>query len=168
MDPRRTAALAGTLTLLAVLPGACSSNGPAGPGPEDVAAARARWAEVGLTDYDMVQEALCFCPPPREWINHVRAGVVADVTVPSAASLPPAEAAAVHTSALALARSVPDALDFLEAALATAETVTFEFGPTGAPSLISVDGSSAIADDEITLRFGEPTGPAAPPEREAR
>jgi len=68
-------------------------------------------------------------------------------------------AAAYHDAALAQALSVPEALDFLESSLATAEVVTFELGTTGAPIRISVDGSRSIADDEITIRFGEPTEP---------
>jgi Family of unknown function (DUF6174) len=151
-----------TLALLTTLLGACSSDGPQSPAPGDVAAARTRWAEVGLSDYDMVQEVFCFCTPPREWTNHVRGGVVVDVTVPSAATLPPDQAAAYHAAALAQAKSVPEALDFLEASLAIAEVVTFELGPTGAPVRISVDGSTAIADDEITITFGPPTEPADP------
>lgn len=157
MNSARTLA---TLFLTAALLAACSDGGPLEPGPEDVVAARTRWAEVGLSDYDMAQAVYCFCLPPREWTNHVRGGVVTDVTVPSAAGLPPDQAAAYRDAALAQAMSVPEALDYLEGALSTAEVVTFELGPTGAPARISVDGSRMIADDEFTFTFGPPVEPA--------
>lgn len=124
---------------------------------DDLAAARALWAEKGQETYTLTQQMSCFCVPDytRPITYKVSDGIVQSGTI-----LYADDNSAVASGVMIDLHTVVWAFDLIEAALdqhASSLTVSYDEA-TGYPKSISIDYEAMIADEEKYYTFTIGTG----------
>jgi hypothetical protein len=144
--------------LALALPACRSSDGSRTRSLVELAQARARWADAGLTSYSLVQRRICFCPPPHEWrmvVVNGQPAFIDQVLDPDVANR------AMEQTALSQSMSVEQLFDWIEQQIEGAGTIDVLYDESlGYPAQIDADPVLGAVDDEISWRLGSvaPTG----------
>jgi hypothetical protein len=136
-----------SILLLAAGLTACSDD-PATPKTDEHATAKQRWQQAGVREYDLTQWRDCFCMlGGREVLLRVRANGLSSATLVE-------EGRDLSAAELQWYCTVDSLFSFVEQARAAAPaSLIVEYDALlGYPLRISVDYSTQIADDEITIR----------------
>lgn len=128
--------------LVLVASGGCSLvSSPQDPG-DDLASARARWADRGPTSYVWTVDRACFCAGFGAAEIRVENGEKVSVEHESGAFVPPEEAEFWPT--------VDELFDVVEQAIEGAAALDVDYDPaTGAPLLVDIDWIANAIDDEV-------------------
>lgn len=114
----------------------------------DLDAAKARWAQAGLTDYGYTVRRHCFCPDSGDpYALHVRNGQPVNPQPTTASD-----------------DTVPELFDRVQRAIdQDPEELTATYHPNGALATFAVDVSAYIVDEEFGLTVTEPVAETGPP-----
>lgn len=125
---------------------ACGLFGP--NDRDDLAAARARWDELGPSSYVLTVERQCFCLPLGPVQVTVVSSAVTERQVVSTGQPVPADQAEYYPDVPGLFQLVADALD-------RADAVEVQYdGQWGFPSKVVIDYAKNAIDDELTVTAG--------------
>jgi hypothetical protein len=150
------AALAGLVLFL--LPACHDSKSSRTRQLVELAQARARWADGGLTSYAVTQRRICFCPPPFEWTVVVENGQPSFVSAVLDPSVPDRTG---ELLALGLSMSVEDLFDWIESQIRGGGEIDVTYdADLGYPVHVAADPVPGAVDDEISweLKDVTPTG----------
>jgi len=125
---------------------ACSSSN--NQERDELARMEAKWDELGRNSYQINSQIICFCPS----IEEVVMTVVDDQIVEAFYSLSGDNLTNQQLDGLRTVRQHFDIID--DATSRNAEHLDVEYHATfGFPTLISIDYSERVADDEVTYRL---------------
>ena len=142
---------------------ACAGSESETGSRRDLQDARELWATHGLESYDAEQTMSCFCPPPREWIVHVRDGAIEGITLIDTEGLSESEITEYEARARGSAATVEDNFALIDDALWRAHRVDVRYDEvSGYPREISIDYDDMIADEEIHRTMDSLAAPDTP------
>jgi hypothetical protein len=135
-----------------ILLGACKDNALSideTSGLNAVGKQEAKWTALGITNYTMTQERLCFCADGQAAIITVRNGAITDAVYASTGQPVPAQSRSAY-------RTVPELFALVRTTFAKKPaTLNVTYDSTlGFPSQVAADISKQTADDEFIVNTG--------------